>query len=86
MQIEPAVLIAFIGSILGLMGLFIRAIMAGDLHPRSVVPREDYEKRGAIADSYAEKFGEQTDAIRALTAVVQDIAQQQRGRVPLNKR
>lgn len=74
MQIDPAVVIAFIGSILGLLGLTYRAFASGGLHPRTTVPREDYERVIAINEGYATKFGEQTVAIAGLARTVETLA------------
>jgi hypothetical protein len=72
--IEPPILIAFIGAILSLIGLMVRAFMSGSVMSRNVVPREDYERQVAIVESYAVKFGEQTDAVKTLTTTVAKLA------------
>jgi hypothetical protein len=43
---------------------------SGRILPRNTVPREDYEALRQINASYAEKFGQQTDALKALSAAV----------------
>jgi hypothetical protein len=42
----------------------------GRILPRNAVPREDYEALRAINASYAERFGQQTDAVKTLSAAV----------------
>ena len=37
---------------------------------KNVVPRADYERIVAINESYAAKFGEQTEAVKTLTKTV----------------
>jgi hypothetical protein len=70
LTIEPAVVIGAIAAMGGLLLLVIRQFMSGTILSRTVVPREDYEAVLAINASYAEKFGEQTAAVGALTIVV----------------
>lgn len=74
MTIDPAVLVAFIGTILGLLGVVIRQFMAGNLLSRTVVPREDYDRVVAINEGYAARFGEQTEAVKTLAVAVDRLA------------
>ena len=46
----------------------------GRILPRNTVPREDYEALRAINATYATRFGEQTDVVKALGATVERLA------------
>lgn len=70
MTIEPAVLIAFIAAILGLLGLFFRMFASGDLLSKNVVLRSDYDRVVTINEGYAGKFGEQTAAVAGLATTI----------------
>lgn len=70
MTIDPAIVIAFIGSILALLGFFLRAFANGDLLSKNVVRRDDYERVLTINEGYATKFGEQTESIKILATAV----------------
>lgn len=70
MTVEPAVLIAAIAALGGLLVVIVRLFLTGAILPRSAVPREDYDSVVVINASYAGKFGEQTEAIRVLSAAV----------------
>lgn len=75
MTIEPAVLIGFIGAILALLGLVFRMFVNGQLmNPEKAVPRADYDKQVAIVATYAEKFSEQTTAVKGLAGTVERLA------------
>jgi hypothetical protein len=67
-QIDQAVLIAAIGTLGGLLLLVVRLFLTGKLYSSETVPRHDYDRQIAIVESYAQKFGEQTDAIRTMAA------------------
>ena len=70
MTIEPAIIVAFMAALLGLLGLVLRMFIAGDLLSKNVVRREAYDRQLGIVDSYTAKFTEQTEAVKALTATV----------------
>jgi hypothetical protein len=77
MTTDPVIVsaaIALIAAMGGLLLYFLRRLGDGSLLPRATVPREDYEAQVAIVKSYADRFGEQTDAVRALTKVVEKLA------------
>jgi hypothetical protein len=69
-EIEIPVLITAIGTLGGLLLLTFRLFLNGTLLSRTTVPREDYDKQVSIVSSYADRFGEQTDAVRSLTQTV----------------
>jgi hypothetical protein len=46
------------------------AFMRGWITPRNVVPLERHDKVIAINEGYAARFGEQTDAVKALTTII----------------
>lgn len=71
MTFEPLVVISFISAILGILGLVLRAFVNGTLLSDKVVLRSDYERLVQINETYAEKFGQQTDAIRGLVEEVE---------------
>lgn len=73
MTVDPIIVAAAIALLSGMAGLLLlmyRAFMSGDLHPRGTVPRESFDRLTAVNEMYASKFAEQTEAIKALTAVV----------------
>lgn len=74
MTIDPAVVIGAIAAMGGLLLFIVRAFTSGSIHPRSTVPREDYDACVAVVKSYADQFGEQTAAVRALTRAVEKLA------------
>lgn len=77
MQIDPIIVAAAIAlmSAMGALILhFLRGLGSGSLLPRSSVPREDYDAQIAIVKSYADRFGEQTEAVKALTKAVEALA------------
>lgn len=74
--IDPAVLIAAIAALGGLLIGVFRLFLTGALMPRSVVPREDYEALRQINASYAERFGQVIDAVKGLSAAVDRVAKQ----------
>ena len=77
MTIDPAVLIAAIAALAGLLIGVFRLFLTGALMSRSVVPREDYEALRQINASYAERFGQVIDAVKGLSAVVARLAAKQ---------
>lgn len=70
MTIDPAVLIAAIAALAGLLIGVFRLFLTGALMSRTVVPREDYEKVLTINAGYADQFGQQSDAVKVLSAIV----------------
>ena len=52
----------------------------GRILPRNTVPREDYEALRAINATYATRFGEQTDALKVLSATVDRLVRKQANR------
>ena len=77
MTIDPAVLIAAIAALAGLLIGVFRLFLTGAFMSRSVVPREDYEALRQINASYAERFGQVIDAVKGLSAVVDRLAAKQ---------
>lgn len=49
----------------------------GKILPRNTVPREDYEALRAINATYAERFGQTTDAVKVLSAAVDRLVAKQ---------
>ena len=74
MTIDPTVVVGAILALSGLLGFFLRAFATGAILPRSTVPREDYDALLATVKEYADRFGEQTSAVAALTKVVEKLA------------
>lgn len=74
MIIDPAILIAFLTALLGILGLVFRAFMSGDLHPRSTVPRDDYEALRAINADFPEAVSRVAEAVKKLAATVEVVA------------
>ncbi|MDP9143883.1 MAG: hypothetical protein M3N43_04160 [Actinomycetota bacterium] len=74
MTIDPAIVIGAIGAMGALLLFIVRAFATGAILPRSTVPREDYDACVAVVKSYADRFGEQTEAVRALTGSVEKLA------------
>ncbi len=58
----------------GLLLFIVRAFATGSILPRSTVPREDYDAQVSLVMLYADRFGEQTEAVRALTGAVEKLA------------
>ena len=71
MVVDPLAIIGAISAMGGLLLFILRQFNAGELLSRHVVRREDYDRVLAINEGYATKFGEQTDAIRALASTVE---------------
>ena len=61
---------------LALALLIIYRFMEGKLLSRNVVPREDFDRVVAINESYAVRFGEQTEVVRDLAREFADFAKQ----------
>lgn len=75
MTVDPAIVIAFIGSILALLGFILRLAINGDLtNPAKVVPRADYEALRAINAGYPEAFKIVAESVTKLAASVDRIA------------
>ena len=74
MTIDPAIVIAFLTALLGLLGLVFRAFMSGDLHPRTTVPRADYEALRAINADYPEAIAVVAEAVKKLAASIEHVA------------
>lgn len=74
MTIDPAIVIGFITAILALLGLVLRGFMSGDLHPRSTVPRSDYEALRAINAGYPEAIAVVADAVEKLAVTLGHVA------------
>ena len=73
MTLDPAVVIAAISALGALLILMFRLFLTGAIHPRNMVPREDYEAQVAITASYAAKFGEQTEVVKASSTTVEKL-------------
>ena len=75
MVIEPAVVIAFIAALLGLLGFILREAIAGNLtNPNKVVPRADYEALLAINADYPEAIEKVAQTIKKLATTVDHVA------------
>lgn len=77
MTIDPVIVaaaIALLSAMGGLLLYFLRGLGSGSLLPRTSVPREDYEAQVAMVKSYADRFGEQTEAVKTLTRAVEKLA------------
>jgi hypothetical protein len=73
MVVDPVIVtaaIALIGGMAGLLLVMYRAFMSGELHPKTTVPRDSFDKLVAINETYATRFEEQTKAITELTAAL----------------
>ena len=69
----PPELLGPLGA-LGLAFLMLGLFYTGRILPRNTVPREDLVALLAINASYADKFGQQTEAILVLGAAVAKLA------------
>ncbi len=77
MVVDPIIVAAAIGLMTamgGLLMLVYRSFANGSLHPKATVPREDYDAQVAIVAKYADRFGEQTEAVKALVQAVEKMA------------
>lgn len=74
MTLDPLAVIGAIAAMGTLLLFIVRAFASGAIMPRSTVPREDLEALRAVNASFAEKFGQQTEAIRLLTEALAVIA------------
>lgn len=59
---------------LALAILVLSLFYTGRILPRNTVPREDYEALREINASYADKFGQQTEAVKVLSAAITKLA------------
>lgn len=62
------------GAALVLSLLMLSMFYTGRILPRNTVPREDYEALRQINATYAERFAQQTDAVRLLSAAITKLA------------
>lgn len=74
MTIDPAIIIAFLTALLGLLGFVFRAFMSGALHPNATVPRADYDALRAINAEYPEAIGRVAEAVHKLAATLEHVA------------
>lgn len=77
MNVDPVLVtaaIALLTAMGGMLLLVYRSFANGAIHPRSTIPREDYEAQVQIVAQYAERFGEQTKAVEKLIAAVEKLA------------
>lgn len=79
MVIDPAIVIAFIAALLGLLGLVLRMFINGALLSKAVVPREDYEALRAINAEYPEAIERVADAVNKLAASLKVVADEKHG-------
>lgn len=74
MTIDPLIVVGAFTAIGGLLLAIIRMFMTGAIHPRSTVPREDYEASLAVNASYATQMPAQTDAVKGMAEAVKNMA------------
>lgn len=75
MTLDPLVVIAFITALLSLLGVILRAAIAGDLtNPSKVVPRADYDALMAINADYPEAIEKVADTFTKLASAIEHVA------------
>ena len=67
-------MIGFITALLLILAAVFKAFMSGDLHPRSTVPRADYEALRAINADYPEAIRRVAGTIKKLATTVAHVA------------
>lgn len=73
MTIDPAILIALITALGGLLLFTVRLFLTGAVLPRNAVPREDYDAQKAINKTLVEAIPPLTDAVKQLVATVESL-------------
>lgn len=74
MTIDPLVVVGFIAAMVSLVGAIIRMFMTGAIHPRSTVPREDFDALVAINASYAVGMAARTEAVKGMAEAMKGMA------------
>lgn len=82
MTIDPAVLIAFVTALGGLVLLVYRSLVSGSIHPRNLVPREDYEALLEVNDELLVALSGQTQAVKDVGTLVERVITKLNGSQP----
>lgn len=82
MTIDPAVLIAFVTALGGLVLLVYRSLVSGAIHPRNLVPREDYEALLEVNDELLVALSGQTQAVKDVGTLVERVITKLNGSQP----
>lgn len=74
MTIDPLIVVGAFTAVGGLLLAIIRMFMTGAIHPRSTVPREDYDASLAVIASYAAQKATDTDAQKGMAEALKNMA------------